>query len=162
MSELYEFQESQLGNHSSLSSIAEDLVMSEFNNNPLTEEAAHSELVAQETTLDITSNLVEANSEQNERNEKSKYNLNIPFELHTQLSQKIDDLVIEATTSLTNELHEQLANRMEILLNNSVESVLPKLIEQMVGELRKEVKQQVKNQLPNIINEVLGRTRLRK
>ena len=156
MSELYEFQQSQ----SSQQSLAASEIP-ELDDTPTADAFAHSELVTPEA-LDIATTAIEPGSEPLHMQGKAGFNLNIPFELHTQLSQKIDNLVIEATTSLTNELHIQLANRMETLLNNSVESVLPKLIEQMAGELRREVKQQVKNQLPHIINDVLGRTRLQK
>lgn len=91
----------------------------------------------------------------------SEIAFNVPFELHTQLSKKIDELVIDATTSLTNELQNHLSDRLEILLAQSVETVLPSLVDQMVNGLRGEVKQRVKEQLPVIINEVLGKTSLR-
>lgn len=86
--------------------------------------------------------------------------ISIPYELHAQLSKKIDGLVIEAATSITNELHVQLSNRMEGLLNQAVESVLPNLMDQMATGLRNEVKEKVRAQLPNIINDVLSKTRL--
>ncbi len=89
------------------------------------------------------------------------FSINIPFELHTQLSRKIDALVIDATTSLTHELHDHLSDRLEILLAQAVESVLPSLVDQMVDGLRAEVKQRVKTQLPVIINEVLSKTSLK-
>ena len=85
----------------------------------------------------------------------------IPQELHTQLSRKIDDLVIEAATSITNELHHQLSLRMENLLNQAMEAVLPSLLEQMAKGLRGEIKEKVKEQLPDIMNDVLQKTRLR-
>jgi len=87
--------------------------------------------------------------------------LNISYELHAQLSRKIDALVIDATTSLTNELHTQLNNRLESLLGHAVESVLPRLVDQMANELRHEVNVRVKQQLPLIINDVLGSTRMK-
>jgi len=88
--------------------------------------------------------------------------ISIPYALHSQLSKKIDNLVIEATTSMTNELHHQLTLRLDGLLAQSVETVLPKLIDQMAHSLRDEVNHQVKQQLPNIINEVLGKTNISK
>ncbi len=88
--------------------------------------------------------------------------ISIPYTLHSQLSKKIDNLVIEATTSMTNELHHQLTLRLNGLLAQSVEAVLPKLIDQMAHSLRDEVNHQVKQQLPNIINEVLGKTSISK
>ncbi len=86
--------------------------------------------------------------------------MSIPFELHSQLSKKIDDLVLDATLSLTTELETQLSLQLESLLSNAVEAVLPKLIDQMANELRAEVKGRVQQQLPIIVNEVLGKTRL--
>ena len=86
--------------------------------------------------------------------------MSIPFELHAQLSKKIDALVLDATMSLTSELESQLSAQLESLLGNAVESVLPKLIDQMAVELRNEVKGRVKHQLPIIVNDVLGKTRL--
>jgi len=91
----------------------------------------------------------------------SGFSLNIPFELHSQLSKKIDELVIDATTSLTNELNDQLSNKLEELLEKSVEAVLPALANQMVNGLRGEIKQRVNDQLPLIINDVLGKTSLK-
>lgn len=91
---------------------------------------------------------------------KSELNLSIPYELHAQLSKKIDGLVIEAATSITNELHHQLTLRMETLLTQAVESVLPNLMDQMANGLRTEVKEKVRSQLPNIVNDVLSTTRL--
>ena len=88
--------------------------------------------------------------------------ISIPYSLHNQLSKKIDNLVIEATTSMTNELHHQLTLRLNGLVAKSVESVLPKLIDQMVTSLRDEVNGQVKHELPSIINEVLGKTNIPK
>ena len=93
---------------------------------------------------------------------QNHFKLNIPFELHSQLSQKIDELVIEATSSITDELHAQLTSRLDNLLGHAVETVLPKLVNQMATELRSEVNSRVKQQLPNIINEVLNKTRLQK
>lgn len=93
--------------------------------------------------------------------EKNGFSINIPFELHAQLSKKIDALVIDATTSLTHELHGHLSDRLEILLAQAVEAVLPSLVDQMVNGLRIEVKHRVKEQLPVIINEVLGKTSLK-
>ncbi|MDH5217301.1 MAG: hypothetical protein OEX19_06385, partial [Gammaproteobacteria bacterium] len=90
----------------------------------------------------------------------SSLNLSIPYELHAQLSKKIDGLVVEAATSITNELHNQLTLRMEKLLTQAVESVLPSLMDQMAEGLRTEVKEKVRSQLPNIINDVLSTTRL--
>jgi len=101
------------------------------------------------------------NQEQTDQS-KNNLNLNIPFELHSQLSQKIDELVIEATSSITEELHAQLTSRLDLLLGSAVETVLPKLVNQMATELRSEVNNQVKQQLPTIINEVLNKTRLHK
>lgn len=94
--------------------------------------------------------------------DQNHFKLNIPFELHSQLSQKIDELVIEATSSITDELHTQLTSRLDNLLGHAVETVLPKLVNQMASELRSEVNSRVKQQLPNIINEVLNKTRLQK
>jgi len=94
--------------------------------------------------------------------EQANFSLNIPFELHSQLSKKIDELVIDATTSLTNELETQLSSHLESLLGSAVESALPKVVNQMANELRNEVKGQIKQQLPTIINDVLGKTRLQK
>jgi len=93
---------------------------------------------------------------------QNNLNLSIPFELHSQLSSKIDELVIEATSSITEELHAQLTARLDILLGNAVETVLPKLVNQMAIELRTEVNGRVKQQLPTIINDVLNKTRLQK
>ena len=90
----------------------------------------------------------------------SSLNLSIPYELHAQLSKKIDGLVVEAATSITNELHNQLTLRMEKLLTQAVESVLPSLMDQMANGLRTEVKEKVRSQLPGIINDVLSTTRL--
>lgn len=90
----------------------------------------------------------------------SSLNLSIPYELHAQLSKKIDGLVVEAATSITNELHNQLTLRMEKLLTQAVESVLPSLMDQMANGLRTEVKEKVRSQLPSIINDVLSTTRL--
>lgn len=87
--------------------------------------------------------------------------ISIPYELHSQLSKKIDSLVIEATMSLTNELHNQLSARLEHLLGQAVEAVLPKLIDQMANGLRTEVKDRVRQQLPGIINDVLGKTTIK-
>jgi len=92
----------------------------------------------------------------------NKLNLSIPFELHAQLSNKIDELVIQATSSITEELHLQLSSKLENLLENAVESVLPKLVNQMASELRTDINSRVKQQLPNIINDVLNKTRLQK
>lgn len=86
--------------------------------------------------------------------------MSIPFELHSQLSKKIDELVLDATMSLTTELEQQLSQQLESLLGHAVEAVLPKLIDQMANELRNEVKGRVKQQLPTIVNDVLGKTRL--
>ncbi len=86
--------------------------------------------------------------------------MSIPFELHSQLSKKIDDLVLDATLSLTSELQTQLSVQLESLLSNAVEAVLPKLVDQMANELRAEVKGRVQQQLPIIVSEVLGKTRL--
>jgi len=91
----------------------------------------------------------------------SHFNMSIPFDLHAQLSKKIDDLVLDATMSLTKELEQQLSTQLESLLGSAVESVLPRLIDQMTNELRTEVKGRVKHQLPIIVNDVLGKTRLR-
>lgn len=91
----------------------------------------------------------------------SGFSLNIPFELHSQLSKKIDELVIDATTSLTNELNDQLSDKLEDLLQKSVEAVLPSLANQMINGLRSEIKQRVNEQLPLIINDVLGKTSLK-
>jgi len=87
-------------------------------------------------------------------------NMSIPFELHAQLSKKIDALVLDATLSLTSELQNQLSLQLESLLCGAVEAVLPRLVDQMVNELRAEVKGRVQQQLPIIVNEVLGKTRL--
>ncbi|MDX1810796.1 MAG: hypothetical protein R3240_02535 [Gammaproteobacteria bacterium] len=89
------------------------------------------------------------------------FTLNIPFELHSQLSKKIDELVIDATTSLTNELNAHLSSRLEKVLSNAVESVLPALANQLVNELRSEINTRVNEQLPMIINDVLGKTSLK-
>jgi len=97
---------------------------------------------------------------QENQHEKNQYNLTIPFELHSQLSKKIDELVIDATSSITDELHTQLTARLDDLLSNAVESVLPNLVNNMANELRGEVNQRVKQQLPTIINGVLNKTRL--
>jgi len=162
-SELRDYQLSEFPSEDSVSSFAEDLVITEMPKLGSEVGLDHSELHASELSLDEPSTHAEHSvAIASENGQEANFSLNIPFELHSQLSQKIDSLVIEATTSLTNELHIQLANRMEILLNNSVESVLPRLIDQMAIELRNEVKNQVKNQLPNIINDVLGKTRLHK
>jgi len=182
-----QIQLSQFPDESSVSSFAEDLMMTEIPEmesevalhtlaeseleleqdsipqSEMTLESAPSELLIAETETDIPPTHAEHSvAIGNETGDKANFSLNIPFELHSQLSQKIDELVIEATTSLTNELQYQLAERMETLLNNSVESVLPRLIDQMASELRNEVKSQVKTQLPNIINDVLSKTRLNK
>ena len=87
-------------------------------------------------------------------------NMSIPFELHAQLSKKIDALVLDATVSLTSELENQLSQQLETLLGNAVEAVLPRLVDQMVSELRSEVNGRVRQQLPLMVNEVLGKTRL--
>jgi len=87
-------------------------------------------------------------------------NMSIPYELHSQLSKKIDELVLDATMSLTNELEQQLSLKLESLLGSAVESVLPRLVDQMANELRSEVKGRVRQQLPIIVNDVLSKTRL--
>ncbi len=162
-SESPSYQPSELPSEDSVSSFAEDLVITEIPELDSEADLDYSELLASELELDESSTHAEHSvAITSEIGEKANFSLNIPFELHNQLSQKIDGLVIEATTSLTNELHIQLADRMETLLNNSVEFVLPRLIDQMASELRNEVKNQVKTQLPNIINDVLGKTRLHK
>ncbi|MDH3327031.1 MAG: hypothetical protein OEM38_09985 [Gammaproteobacteria bacterium] len=101
-------------------------------------------------------------SGQNQGENINNFNLSIPFELHSQLSQKIDELVIEATSSITEELHSQLTSRLDDLLSNAVESVLPRLVNQMAEELRADVNGRIKQHLPNIINDVLNKTRLNK
>lgn len=93
-------------------------------------------------------------------NEASAFSLNIPFELHAQLSRKIDQLVVEAATSITNELQTQLSERVELLLQQAVETALPALIDNMVQSLRSEVRGRIRQQLPLIVNDVLGKTRL--
>jgi len=93
-------------------------------------------------------------------NDTQAYSLNIPFELHAQLSKKIDQLVVEAATSITNELQTQLSERVELLLQQAVESTLPALIDNMVQNLRNEVRGRIRQQLPLIVNDVLGKTRL--
>ncbi len=107
-------------------------------------------------SIGITSQGIEPEQEQN------NLNISIPFELHSQLSHKIDELVIQATSSITNELHTQLSSRLDVLLAGAVESVLPKLVNQMATELRNEVNDRIKQQLPIIIDEVLNHTRLHK
>lgn len=115
-----------------------------------------SELVVETSTHDSTSN----SDRSTQKVSKPDPSMSIPFELHSQLSRKIDDLVLDATMSLTTELQAQLSLQLESLLSNAVESVLPKLVDQMANELRAEVKSRVKMQLPIIVNEVLGKTRL--
>ncbi|MDH5545689.1 MAG: hypothetical protein OEZ43_08855 [Gammaproteobacteria bacterium] len=88
------------------------------------------------------------------------FDINLPKELHAQLSRKIDNLVVEATTSITNELHHQLTQRMDKLLTEAVESVLPSLMEQLAQGLRTEVKSKVKAQIPQMIKDVLANARL--
>lgn len=104
--------------------------------------------------------LVPQSKESDSPTSEASMNMSIPFELHSQLSKKIDELVLDATMSLTNELEQQLSAQLESLLGNAVESVLPKLVDQMANELRSEVKGRVKQQLPIIVNDVLGKTRL--
>ena len=104
--------------------------------------------------------LLPQSNESNAQNSDTPMNMSIPFELHSQLSKKIDELVLDATMSLTNELEQQLSLRLESLLGNAVESVLPKLVDQMANELRAEVKGRIKQQLPIMVNDVLGKTRL--
>ena len=104
--------------------------------------------------------LLPQSHESNTQNSEAPMNMSIPFELHSQLSKKIDELVLDATMSLTNELEGQLSVQLESLLGNAVESVLPKLVDQMANELRAEVKGRIKQQLPIIVNDVLGKTRL--
>jgi len=158
-----DYQLSEFSSEDSVSSFAEDLVITEIPELENGTDLDYSELHTPELELEEPPTHAEHSvAITSESGEEANFSLNIPFELHSQLSQKIDNLVIEATTSLTNELHIQLADRMETLLNNSVESVLPRLIDQMASELRNEVKNQVKTQLPNIINDVLGKTRLQK
>jgi len=99
---------------------------------------------------------------QNDDKSQNSLNLSIPYELHSQLSHKIDELVIQATSSITGELHSQLTSKLDALLGNAVESVLPRLIDQMASELRTEVNHRIKRQLPIIINDVLNKTRLHK
>lgn len=112
-----------------------------------------SELVIDKTPTTVTNKMASTTP-------SSDPSMSIPFELHSQLSKKIDDLVLDATMSLTTELQAQLSLQLESLLSNAVESVLPKLIDQMANELRAEVKGRVKVQLPIIVNEVLSKTRL--
>ena len=91
----------------------------------------------------------------------TSFSMDIPFELHAQLSRKINDLVIDATTSLTNELNEQLYSKLSELLEKSVEAILPTLANQLVSNMRGEIKQRITEQLPSIINDVLGKTTLK-
>jgi len=93
-------------------------------------------------------------------NQASSFSLNIPSELHAQLSKKIDQLVVEAATSITNELQVQLSERVEHLLQQAIENALPVLIENMVLSLRSEVRGHIREQLPIIVNDVLAKTRL--
>ena len=115
-----------------------------------------------EAITEISHSVGIAGQGQEEKQDQNNLNLSIPFELHSQLSHKIDELVVQATSSITEELHSQLSSQLDNLLSNAVESVLPKLVNQMANELRTDVNGRIKQQLPNIINDVLNKTRLNK
>jgi len=79
-------------------------------------------------------------------------------ELHKQLSEKMDQFIVEAAATLTDELNRQLSTRLETIILNSIDTILPSLLEQVGQSLRREVKNNVKQHLPTLINEAMGQT----
>lgn len=92
----------------------------------------------------------------------SEFHFALPDELHAQLAQKIDQLVIETTTSITNAFSKELNNRLEDILGQAVQTTMANFADSLAENLRTEVKRRVKTQIPEIINDVLGRTKLDK